>query len=100
MRRKLLYLSLSLLTFTVGFLLSATSQNLLDGLALALPVLGLLAAISCIGLSLHYIKVAVLTLLIWIPFAAFVINFAFPSSMCCVIYPPQATRTSGMMPRQ
>jgi TonB family protein len=91
MRRTILHISLALLTFTIGLLASGTDERFTVALLVALTVFILLKRITCMGLTLHHLKVAVLTLLIWTPFAALTLNLVTPTTSCVVDLPEEAT---------
>jgi hypothetical protein len=74
MRRHLLHISLALLTFTIGFLSSGSGEDVAAALFVALIVFVLLKKIASFNLTTHHLKVALLTLLIWTPFAALFLN--------------------------
>jgi len=74
MRRNLLHISLALLTFTIGFLSTGPYEDLTAALFVAFIVFVLLKKITSFNLTAHHLKVALLTLLIWIPFAALFLN--------------------------
>ena len=88
MRRNLLHVSVALLTFTIGFLTTGTQEGLVKASLIALSAFTLLKIIISSSPDLHYLKVAVLTLLIWIPFAAVTLQVAFPYRSC-EIYPSE-----------
>ena len=78
MRRSLLHICAAVLTFAIGFLISGSDGSLIVALLLAAFFFTLIKTLISPDPELHYVKVTVLTILIWIPFAAFVMNFAFP----------------------
>jgi hypothetical protein len=82
MRRHLLHISLALLTFTIGFLSTGSYEELAAALLVAFIVFVLLKKIATSNLNTHHLYVTLLTLLIWIPFAALVLN-ALPAAECC-----------------
>lgn len=84
MRRNFLHISLALLTFTIGFLSSGTSEGLTAALIVALIVFVSLQKITRLNLNLHHLKVALLTLLIWIPIAGVILN-AMPQAGSCMV---------------
>lgn len=92
MRRNLLHISLALLTFTIGFLSSGTSEGLTAALIVALVVFVLLKKITSLNLNAHHLKVALLTLLIWIPFAALIFNSMSLGGSCVIDIPIEESR--------
>jgi hypothetical protein len=89
MRRTILHISLALLTFTIGFLTSGTYDGLIIALLVALTFFILLKRITSLNLTLHHLKVAVLTLLIWTPLAAFTLHVVMPSRSCVLDLPAE-----------
>jgi hypothetical protein len=88
MRRHLLHISLALLTFTIGLLSSGSYEDLAAALCVAFIVFVLLKKITSFNLNTHHLNVALLTLLIWTPFAALILN-ALPEAGSCVLDLPQ-----------
>lgn len=86
MRRDILHICAALLAFATGFLISGSDGSFIAALFLAIFFFTLVKTIISPNPDLHYVKVAVLTLLIWIPFSIFVLNFAFSSQKGCVIF--------------
>lgn len=87
MRRTILFILLALSTFTIGFLTAGAPEGLSLALPAALITLILIKVVA--GLTLHRLKVAVLTLLIWTPFAVGVLNVALPAGEGCVVDLPE-----------
>jgi TonB family protein len=92
MRRNILQVSLALLTFVVGFLVSGEGGDFVRALFTALAIFVPLKTIISMGISLHYLKVAVLTLLIWTPLAILTLNAIAPSGGTCELYFPDETK--------
>lgn len=82
--RRNLYITVALITFSIGFLITDTLENFTLAFPIALVVLILLHKASHLKVTLHHLKVTLLTLLIWIPFAALIID-AMPKTGTCVI---------------
>ncbi|MBD0371877.1 MAG: energy transducer TonB [Pyrinomonadaceae bacterium] len=89
MRRTIICISLALSTFAIGFLTVDEFQNLSLALPVALLVLILLKKILSLNFTLHHLKVAILTLLIWTPFAALTLSLAIPKAHSCVVEPTE-----------
>jgi TonB family protein len=87
MRRHIVHISLALFTFTIGFLATGTYDGLIVALLVAFIVFILLQKIASLKITLHHLKVAALTLLIWMPFAAFVLQVAMPPTSCVIDLP-------------
>lgn len=85
MRRTIICISLALATFTVGFLTAGDFQQLALALPVALLVFILLKQIIGLNFTLHHLKVAFLTLLIWTPLAALTLSVALPKGHTCVV---------------
>jgi TonB family protein len=95
--RRNFYITVALTTFSLGFLLTDTLENFAVAFPLALIVLILLHKASSLKITLHHLKVTLLTLLIWIPFAALILN-ALPETASCVIdLPPVGTLKDGFI---
>ncbi len=74
MRRNILHFALALFTFALGFLISGNYEGMPDVLIIAPLIFIAMKAITSLGISLHYVKVAALTLLIWTPIAIVTFN--------------------------
>lgn len=83
MRRTILYILLALSTFTLSFLIVGTFEQLTIALPVALAIFTLIKKIASRNPTLHHLKVAILTLLIWIPFAAISLSVVLPISQSC-----------------
>lgn len=101
MRREILHICAATLTFATGFLVSASDGSFILALVLAVFFFTLVKTIISPNPDLHYVKVVVLTLLIWIPFVK-AINYIlpFPSQMSCEIYGPEVTQTGNATTEQ
>ena len=89
MRRNILHVALALFTFALGFLISGNYEGVPDVLIIAPTIFIVMKAIASVGITLHYIKVAMLTLLIWTPLAIITLNHMYPPYQSCVmIYSP------------
>ena len=95
-----MHISLALLTFTIGFLSSDSYDGLTVALLVALAVFILLKKVTCLNITLHHLIVTVLTLLIWIPFAAFTLNIAMSPASCVFDLPEEETRSVGGADKQ
>ena len=93
MRQNLLHICAAVLAFLIGFLVSGSDGSFIAALLLAIFFFTLVKTLISPNPDLHYVKVAVLTLLIWIPFAKVVLNFAFPYSWSCDVYMPEVAKT-------
>lgn len=89
MRRTILYISLALLTFSIGFLTQGVPNDLPFALPLALAALVLIRALVGSRLTPHRLKVTALTLLIWTPFAAATLYAFLPTPMYCEVDLPR-----------
>jgi hypothetical protein len=85
MRRTMLYISLSLFTFTLGFLTVGPVDDMALALPIALIVFILLKKVTALKWTLHYFKVVLLTLLIWTPFAALTLSVVLPKTESCIV---------------
>lgn len=100
MRRTIIHISLALLTFTIGFLSSGTYDDLTIALLVALAVLILLKKITSLNITLHHLIVTVLTLLIWIPFAALTLHVVMPPASCVINFSEEETKSVGGADKQ
>lgn len=89
MRRTILYISLALSTFTAGFLMAEGIEGLTTALTVAVIIFTLIKRIPTSWLTLHHLKVAILTLIIWTPFAAITLS-ALTHDSCDVDLPEEA----------
>jgi len=80
--RRSLHIAAVSAAFSIGFFLPDTAEIL--ALPLAFIVFLLMSKISSLNLTLHHLKVAVLTLVIWTPFAALILN-ALPRTGSCTL---------------
>ena len=83
MRRHVLHISAALITFTVGFLTAGTQGNLAYALPLALAVFifaPFFERFRVPTFDCHKLKVAVLTLLLWIPLLIIFMPLLIPQS--------------------
>lgn len=95
MRRSLLQICAATLTFSIGLLVSGADDSFIPALILASLFFTIVKILASSNPDLHYVKVAILTLIIWLPFAKVVLNFAFPYSWSCEFNPPEVAETSG-----
>lgn len=100
MRRDLSHICAALLAFLIGFLVSGSGGSFVAALLLGGFFFTLVKTLISPNPDLHYVKVTVLTLLIWIPFAAFVVNFAFPYPMTCDMSWSGVSNTGGAAQQQ
>lgn len=84
--RRNLYIAVALLTFTIGFLVADTGKNLNLALPIVFVVFLLTKQIASLQVKLHYLKVALITLVIWTPFAVITLHVAVPGGGSCEIY--------------
>jgi hypothetical protein len=87
MRRRVLHVSAGLLTFTAGFLTAGRVEHLWEALPLALCVFVLTSALPEFGFSprrefdFHWLKVAAITFVLWIPVLAFYLPLLMPPGL-------------------
>jgi hypothetical protein len=97
MRRTILYIALALSTFTAGFLMTDGFEGLTVALPVALIILTLIKRIQTFRPTLHHLKVAALTLIIWTLFAAVTLNALAPDG-CVVDLSQEAATIVGYKP--
>jgi len=89
MRRNILHVALALFTFALGFLINGNYEGVPDVLIIAPTIFIVMKAMTLVGISLHHVKVAVLTLLIWTPIAVVTFNAMPPLyGTCEITYSP------------
>ena len=96
MRRDILHICAALLAFITGFLVSGSDGSFIIALLLAIFFFTLVKTLISPNPDLHYVKVAVLTLLIWTPIAVISLNALGPTNYSCVLtYAPEPTNQAN-----
>jgi TonB family protein len=90
--RSYLDIAVALMTFTAGFIAADSYENLAIALPVALVVFVVLKKLA--RANLQHIQVALITLLIWIPFAAFTLNVFAPRQSCVVEFSEEEIKSS------
>ena len=89
MRQPALHITVALLAFTIGFLTADAYEQLTIALPVAFTVFVLIKGIIGLSLTRDHLKVVVITLIIWIPFAIFTLNMFMPPPFNCVVDFPE-----------
>ncbi|HJU53651.1 MAG TPA: TonB family protein [Pyrinomonadaceae bacterium] len=98
MRRNILHVALALFTFALGFLISGNYEGVPDVLIIAPLIFIAMKALTRLGISLHHVKVAALTLLIWTPIAIVTFNAMPLTHVTCEVpglSAPDSARTAA-----
>ena len=96
MRRHILHIAVASLAFTAGLLATGNYEHLSISLPVAFCIFTILKKIIGLNPTFHHLKVALVTLVLWVVDAYIIINVFFPPTASCVMgIPYEATESSN-----